>query len=97
MLTLYHRLIQLRKTEPALRIGSYTPVAATGDIMAYIREWDGRRFLIILNMGHGTCYLSPDNLELYGQVVLSTIPEREGMTVSKRVNLYGDEGMIIKL
>jgi hypothetical protein len=36
-------------------------------------------------------------VEVYGKVVLSTIPEREGLTVSKRIDLYGDEGMIIKL
>lgn len=97
MLTLYHRLIQLRKTEPALRIGNYIPVVTEGNIIAFIREWDKRRFLIILNLAHGTCHFSSDHLEVYGQIILSTIPEREGITVSKRVSLYGDEGVIIKL
>jgi alpha-glucosidase len=97
MLTLYHRLIQLRKTEAALRIGNYIPVTAEGNVMAFIREWDNRRFLVVLNLGHGTCYFSPANLELYGKVILSTIPEREGLAVSNRLNLYGDEGVIVRL
>jgi alpha-glucosidase len=97
MLTLYHRLIQLRRTEPALRIGNYIPVVSEGNTMAFIREWDNRRFLIVLNLGHGTCHCSPHNVEVDGKIILSTIPEREGLTVSKRINLYGDEGMIIKL
>jgi hypothetical protein len=50
-----------------------------------------------LNLAHGNCHFSADHLEVYGKIILSTIPEREGSTVNKRVNLYGDEGVIIKL
>ena len=33
MLTLYRRLIELRRAEPALSVGAYTPLAAHGDVL----------------------------------------------------------------
>ena len=52
MLNLHRRLLALRRSEPALALGSYDPVEATGDVLAYARETDGRRLLIVLNLGH---------------------------------------------
>jgi len=40
MLMLYHRLIELRRSAPALTLGAYQPVAMTGDLLAYIRQTD---------------------------------------------------------
>ncbi len=37
MLTLYRSLIALRRRESALSVGSYTPVIAGGDLLAYAR------------------------------------------------------------
>jgi alpha-glucosidase len=38
MLTLHRRLLTPRRAEPALTVGSYAPVRADGDILAYARE-----------------------------------------------------------
>ncbi len=97
MLTLYHRLIQLRKSETALRIGNFLPAVAEGNVMAYIREWEGRRLLVVLNLGHGTSLFIPASFELRGKVLISTLPEREGLAINGRISLYGDEGMIIAI
>ena len=51
MLTLYHRLIALRRATPALAVGAYTAVEAHGDVLAYMRTHAGKRFLVVLNLG----------------------------------------------
>ena len=38
MLALYRRLLAFRRARPALSIGSYEPVEATDDVLAYARE-----------------------------------------------------------
>src|SRR5262249_24781931 len=38
MLTLYSRLIALRRGEPALEVGRFEPLAADGEVLAYIRR-----------------------------------------------------------
>ena len=49
MLTLYRRLMALRRSEPALMAGSYVPVMATDAVLAYERRHAGSRLLIALN------------------------------------------------
>src|SRR6202012_3651928 len=39
ILTLYHRLISLRREHASLAYGDYRSVAMTGDLVAYIREF----------------------------------------------------------
>jgi alpha-glucosidase len=97
MLCLYRRLIELRRAEPALEIGSYAPVPATGDLLAYLRECTGTRFLVALNLG-----AAPDSLDLgpsgpRGTVVVSTHRDREGARIEQRIDLRGDEGIVVRL
>src|SRR6185295_17042801 len=51
MLTLYRRLLALRRAHPALYAGRYQPVAMTGDLVAYVRREGSEAFLIALNLG----------------------------------------------
>ena len=50
MLTLYRRLIALRRREPALAVGGYAPLAAEGGPRLPPRH-GGRQLLIALNLG----------------------------------------------
>jgi alpha-glucosidase len=96
-LMLYKRLIGFRQKEPALTLGNYRPVFADNKMIAYIREYNNDRFLIVLNLTHSTCYFSPDHLQIRGKVELATHPELEGTEVSGIICLAGDEGMIVRL
>jgi alpha-glucosidase len=96
MLTLYHRLIQLRNSEPALHIGNYTPVYTEGDLLAFIREAD-KRFLILLNLSHAPGYFTPTDMELQGKILISTCFDRQGDDVHGKIALNGDEGLVIQL
>jgi alpha-glucosidase len=53
LLNLYRRLIALRRLRPALTRGTYRTVLAEGDLLAYMREADGDRILVVLNFGAG--------------------------------------------
>jgi alpha-glucosidase len=97
ILTLYRRLISLRQAEPALNVGNYQPVAAEGDLLAYIREFGQTRFLIVLNLGHRPCLFRTKDLKVSGKITLGTHPEHEGKSVGEIIPIYGDEGMIIQL
>jgi alpha-glucosidase len=97
MLSFHKRLIKLRQEEPALHIGSYTPVHADNQIIAYTRQADDRRFLIVLNLSHRPCYFTPEHQTLKGTIVISTYLEREGITISDTISLSGDEGIIVRL
>jgi alpha-glucosidase len=96
MLSLYRRLIALRRIEPAFSVGTYTPAVADGDLLAYIREAQGKRFLIVLNLGH-----QPGQFSLQatgpGQIVVATEISREQHRVTDRLLLTGDDGVVIEL
>jgi alpha-glucosidase len=96
MLSLYRRLIALRRTEPALSAGTYTPVVAEGDVLAYIREARDKRLLVVLNLGHGPgqCPLAATGA---GRIVLATETAREQQRVAGRLPLTGDDGVIVEL
>jgi alpha-glucosidase len=92
---LYRRLIALRRAHPALATGSYRPVTAEGDVLAYTREQGGERFVVALNFGAGPAAVAlPDG---QGTVALSVFGGRGGGQVRGRLNLAGNDGLLIKL
>lgn len=97
MLTLYRRLITLRRATPALAVGSYVPVATVGDILAYMRVHAGQCSLIVLNLGPEPQRLELRQAALRGRIVLSTALDRNGEHVHESVHLRSDEGIIVML
>jgi alpha-glucosidase len=51
MLSLYRRLIALRRASPALRHGAYRAVFFDEDVLCYERAQADQRFLVALNFG----------------------------------------------
>jgi alpha-glucosidase len=96
MLSLYRRLIGLRRAEPALAIGGWQAVEAEGDLLAYLREQEGRRLLVLLNLGGEECELRLPPPALEGEIVLSTHLDRQE-AVTQAVRLRADEGVIVAL
>jgi alpha-glucosidase len=93
MLTLYRRLIELRRSEPALSVGVYSPMASQGDVFAYMRREGPRRFLIALNLGHDQQVFPLGPYE--GVVIMSTWLDREAEPVRGSVLLRQNEGVIV--
>jgi alpha-glucosidase len=95
ILSLYRRLIELRRGEPALEVGRYLPVKAAGDVLAYLREKGPRRLLVALNLG-GTLH----RLEVTGSagvILISTRLDREGERVEGALELRPHEGVVVRL
>jgi alpha-glucosidase len=90
-LTLYRRLIELRR-RPELTVGDWRPLAADGDVLAYVRSHAGSRLLVALNLGP-----TPNRLPLAepGRVLLSTHLDRAHDAVSGHLELGGNEGIIL--
>jgi alpha-glucosidase len=97
MLTLYRRLLELRRREAALAVGAYAPVVASGDLLAYLREADGRRFLIVLNLGGQPQEFALGDAAQGGRVLLSTHLDRAGEAAGVALALRADEGVIVAL
>jgi alpha-glucosidase len=96
MLSLYRRLLELRRQHPALAIGSYRPMPADPDLIVYIREHGEERFLAVLNLGH-----RPQKLSLAetggGEIVVASERGREGQRLAGWLRLTGDDGVLIRL
>jgi alpha-glucosidase len=52
LLWLFRRLIQLRRTEPALTAGTYLPRRSRNDVLTYCRAFGRDNILIALNLVH---------------------------------------------
>jgi len=97
-LTLYRSLIDLRQKEPSLMTGAYTPVCSDHQMIAYIRQAEGHpAFLIVLNLTHRPCYFKPGTILFKGTIVIDTIPEQLNAKVRDRIDLSGDEGLVVRL
>ena len=97
-LSLYRRLIELRQQEPSLQWGDYRTIYAGQQALAYLRYAAGEKpFLVVLNLSHRPCYLNLQHFKLKGKVVLSASMEMDGEVVTERIQLSGDEGIIVAL
>ena len=88
MLNHYRSLLQLRRTNPALSIGSIDLIDTDSDVLAYLRSHGDRRMLVALNLSaQARSIPSPA-----GELILSTIETGE-FDGSLRAN----EGVILRL
>jgi alpha-glucosidase len=97
MLTLYRRLLALRRDEPALSIGSYVPLGVAGDVLAYERRAGSDAYLVVLNLGAKPGIHPPGVSEREGTVVLSTNLGREGQPFEGNRPVAPAEGLIVRL
>jgi alpha-glucosidase len=94
---LYRRLIALRRDQPALRHGTYRPLAASGDLLIYMREFEGDRVLVALNLGTEPTTVALPAESLAGKLLASTFGDRDDEPVRKTVDIRGNEGAVIAL
>jgi alpha-glucosidase len=98
ILSLYRRLIALRRKEPALSIGQITAIAHHGDVLSYIRQFDsGKQFIIILNLGTEAAVYQNAESPIRGIITISTQLDRDAEPIDGRVALRGDEGLVVEL
>lgn len=78
--------------------GDYKPVCSDHQLIAYIRQAEGHPgFLIVLNLTHRPCYFKPGIILFNGTIVIDTIPEQLNARVRDKIDLSGDEGLVVRL
>jgi alpha-glucosidase len=99
MLTLYTRLIALRRGEPALEIGRFEALHCDAEVLAYVRaaRQGERRFLVALNLGAQPQRLRLPEAARGGTLALSTHLDRSGERIAGTLELRPDEGLILRL
>ena len=94
ILTLYKRMIWLRKSSEALSIGSYRPLEGVPDCFIFVREHGDEYKLVALNFSDSEQTIP---LPHSGQIRLSTHLDREGDSFSDSIQLRPNEGLIADL
>jgi len=92
ILTLYRRLIALRREYPALASGSYLPVAADEDVLVYMRCHPQTGLLVALNLGGEERTVSLPAGMARAQICLST--HLDVLAVVADIRLRPNEGLI---
>ena len=95
ILNLYKALIRLRRKLPQLVSGTYTPIAADGDLLLYRRLSEAGSAVIALNLGAEPVSIASDAIGLGGEILLSTFLDREGEKIEGVLDLRSDEGAVI--
>lgn len=99
-LSLFRRLVALRRGSPALRTGDQTMIDAGPDVLAWTRQADGERWLVAIAMSlldQSTTISLPGHATA-AELVLSTDPGRaEGPLGPGPLELGMDEGVLIRL
>jgi len=95
ILSLYKALIRLRKKLPQLMSGGYLPIAAQGDLLLYRREGVEGAVVIALNLGAEPVSIASDAAGLDGEILLSTLLDRQGEKIQGVLDLRGNEGVIV--
>lgn len=96
MLQLHKKLLKIRALEPALYVGTYVPVPSKGDLLAYLREYEQDKFLVVLNLGDSEQIFQPE-FEWEGQVQISSQGGQEGQVLNNKIKVAANQGLLIKL
>jgi alpha-glucosidase len=90
-LSLYRALLRLRRSEPALSVGSYVPVASTDAVLIYERRHANRRLLVALNFSNQQEFLNLNPAA--GRVLLSTASDANVLAADEP--LKPNEGRVV--
>jgi alpha-glucosidase len=92
MLSLYRRLLSIRRSNAALLEGAIENLTAHGDVLTYERRSGDQRLFMALNMGAADANVPLPS----GTVLLSTVPGRDGESITEGANrLAAGEALII--
>lgn len=97
MLTLTRALLALRRAHPALSVGLWSPVAAVGDLVAYLRQGEGETMLVALNLGGDPLSATLPEAVGGGRLLLSTFCDRAGERLGETIDLRPNEGIVVQL
>jgi glycosidase len=95
MLSLYRALIQLRRKDDVLSLGSFKLVAHTQSVLVYERSRGSRRALVALNMSGEAQAV---HVAVAGcEPLLSTYLDKASQVNGDEIHLRPDEGLILRM
>jgi alpha-glucosidase len=98
MLTLYRRLIRLRRAEQALHAGPWRDLGTAGSAIAYLRGGGDRKFLVCVNLANEAADLPARARGMPGRVAIATPSlDREGTRFESLARLEPNEGLVVLL
>jgi alpha-glucosidase len=98
LLSLYRRLIALRGDSAALGRGTHRSIFGVApDVLAWLREADGQRALVLLNIGVSERDCDLRRIGAEGGTVLVATSERTGHVVLRGLQLEPLEGIVLQL
>ena len=101
MLSLYRRLIRARRASPALERGTHRSLFGVGpDLLAYLRDADGERVLVLLNLvgEPRSCVLDPRRIGAStGEVLVATSTRAGSVDLADGPVLDANEGVVLRL
>jgi alpha-glucosidase len=93
MLSLYRRLLQLRRAEPVLVSGTLANLHAADAVIQFVRSDAGKRLAIVVNLADEARRVAVEA----GSIIACTELSREGEAVREAVHLAPAEAVIIAL
>lgn len=93
MFSLHRRLLDLRRTHPALALGELSAASAEGGVLRYGRTLNGTRFEIVLNTGGAVAETAMD---AGGTVIADTHAPGERPIEPGPLHLKPDQGVLIQ-
>jgi alpha-glucosidase len=94
-LTFTRSLLQLRRSLPALTLGSYQAIEQDNpSCFVYQRQYQEQRYLVALNLSSQEQFL---HLSGQGRILLSTYMDYEGVRDCSNLYLRGNEGILIDM
>lgn len=97
LLKLYRKLLKLRAHEAALHIGDYAPVLSGDSLLSYIRSFDEKEFLIILNFTDSSEQFTINKPNWEGEVLISTDHSLINTIVRDNLTIKPNQGLLIQL
>ncbi|MEO8182595.1 MAG: alpha-amylase family glycosyl hydrolase [Deltaproteobacteria bacterium] len=95
LLCLYRSVLSLRRSEPALSIGSYTGLDVQAPLLGYVRAHAQRRIGVLLNLGPSAQPGRVPRALRSDRILLSTHPGRAGEALGS--DLGPDEGVVFSI
>jgi alpha-glucosidase len=93
VLSLYRRLLKLRRSSRALSVGSFRRVPAADGVLAYVREDGDERLWVAVNFRAEHAAVGA----LAGTVAVDTVRTREGRSVGATLELAPHEAVVVQL
>ena len=85
------------RASPALTYGAFEPISTEKDLLIYARRTDTLSVIVILNIGSDPVSVAFETIGSEAVIELSTLLDRSGETISRSLDLRGNEGTIVRV